>query len=78
MSAYDQIEKIFTGSWKYDRDENVDAFMAAMGKTKLFIIQNCSLSNYRSSFRHSNLNITKYLYTLVLVTRSNLWDQFPF
>ena len=34
MSAYDQIEKLFTGSWKYDRDENVDAFMVAMGKAE--------------------------------------------
>ena len=29
---YDQIEKIFNGSWKYDRDENLEAFMVAFGK----------------------------------------------
>lgn len=28
MSDYDQIEKIFNGSWKHDRDENMEAFMA--------------------------------------------------
>ena len=38
MSDYDQIEKIFTGSWKYDRDENTEAFMEAMGNTNFLLI----------------------------------------
>ena len=39
MSDYDKIEKIFTGSWKYDREENMTAFMEAMGKTKYSIFK---------------------------------------
>ena len=35
MSDYDKIEKIFTGSWKYDREENMAAFMEAMGKSNI-------------------------------------------
>ena len=30
---YDQIENIFNGSWKKDREENVKEFLAATGKT---------------------------------------------
>ena len=29
---YDQLEKIFNGSWKFDRDENREAWMDAAGK----------------------------------------------
>ena len=29
---YDQLEKIFNGSWKFDRDENRKAWMDAAGK----------------------------------------------
>ena len=32
---YDELEKIFTGSWKYDRDENLEEFFSAVGKTSL-------------------------------------------
>ena len=40
MSDYDQIEKIFNGSWKYDRDENLEAFMTAMGENFLSSVDN--------------------------------------
>ena len=29
---YDQFEKVFNGTWKHDRDENLEAFMVAVGK----------------------------------------------
>ena len=29
---YDECEKIFCGTWKLERDENLDAFFTAAGK----------------------------------------------
>ena len=29
---YDEVEKLFAGTWKCDRDENLDEFMTAAGK----------------------------------------------
>ena len=34
---YDEIEKIFNGTWKYDRDENIETFMKADGKNIDFL-----------------------------------------
>ena len=53
MSDYDQIEKIFNGSWKYDRDENVEAFMAAVGETNFI---KCEFISFRKKIR-SNENL---------------------
>ena len=34
---YDEIEKIFNGTWNYDRDENVEEFAKADGRDKHFL-----------------------------------------
>ena len=34
---YDEIEKIFNGTWNYDRDENVEEFAKADGRDKHYL-----------------------------------------
>ena len=33
---YDEIEKLFAGTWKCEKDENLDEFMTAGGRTFVF------------------------------------------
>ena len=37
---YDQLEKVFNGSWKSERDENMEDFLAASGKKLTLILLN--------------------------------------
>jgi len=38
MSGYDEFEKIFGGSWLYDRDEKLEEFMDSMSESFCHIL----------------------------------------